>query len=104
MLTDLVKTTNTIPLSFYLNRPMSQLAYNNNMMEYTSLEKRSCIPLQSKCFNNFYLDILNVIAYTITMRDASFFLHPRHDWQRRYEAIRATLVARLPAKVVADKF
>jgi hypothetical protein len=31
-------------------------------------------------------------------------LHPTHDWQRRYEALRATLVDRLPSKVVADRF
>ena len=38
------------------------------------------------------------------MRDASFFLHPVHDWQRRYEALRASFVERLPAQVVADRF
>ena len=50
------------------------------------------------------LDIVNVIVYNIRMRDASFFQHPRLDWQRRYEALRACLVERLPAKVVADRF
>ena len=38
------------------------------------------------------------------MRDESFFLNPQFDWQRRYEALRASFVDRLPAKVVADKF
>jgi transposase len=38
------------------------------------------------------------------MNDASFFTHPRHDWQRRYEALRALFLERLPAKVVADRF
>jgi len=38
------------------------------------------------------------------MRDASYFNHPRHGWQRRYEALRALLVDRLPAKAVADRF
>jgi hypothetical protein len=38
------------------------------------------------------------------MRDASFFTNPTHDWQRRYEALRASFVERLPAKVVADRF
>ena len=38
------------------------------------------------------------------MRDTSFFEHPRLDWQRRYEALRACFVERLPAKVVADRF
>lgn len=38
------------------------------------------------------------------MRDEKFFTHPVHEWQRRYEALRASLVERLPAKVVADRF
>lgn len=38
------------------------------------------------------------------MRDARYFLHPVADWQRRYEAVRASLVDRLPARVVADRF
>lgn len=38
------------------------------------------------------------------MADEKFFLHPLHDWQRRYEALRASFVERLPAKVVADRF
>jgi transposase len=36
--------------------------------------------------------------------DASFFTHPRLDWQKRYEALRASFVERLPAHVVADRF
>jgi len=38
------------------------------------------------------------------MRDQRFFLHPVHEWQRRYEALRASFVDRLPAKVVAGRF
>jgi hypothetical protein len=38
------------------------------------------------------------------MFDEKFFLHPVHDWQRRYEALRASFVDRLPAKTVADRF
>jgi hypothetical protein len=38
------------------------------------------------------------------MRDAKFFLHPQFEWQRRYEALRAMFVDRLPHKAVADKF
>jgi transposase len=38
------------------------------------------------------------------MRDATFFTHPIHDWQRRYEALRASFVDRLPAQAVADRF
>jgi transposase len=36
--------------------------------------------------------------------DSSFFLHPRLPWQRRYEALRASFVERLPARIVADRF
>lgn len=38
------------------------------------------------------------------MSTASYFLHPKSDWQRRYEAIRASFVDRLPAKAVALRF
>jgi hypothetical protein len=38
------------------------------------------------------------------MADNTFFLHPVHEWQRRYEALRASFVERLPAKVVAERF
>ena len=38
------------------------------------------------------------------MRDEKYFLHPVHEWQKRYEAVRASFVERLPAKVVADRF
>lgn len=38
------------------------------------------------------------------MRDEKYFLYPVHEWQKRYEAVRASFVERLPAKVVADRF
>jgi len=38
------------------------------------------------------------------MKDASFFTHPIPDWQRRYEALRASFVDRLPARIVAQRF
>lgn len=38
------------------------------------------------------------------MRNITYFTHPQHDWQKRYEAMRASFVERLPDKVVADKF
>jgi transposase len=55
-------------------------------------------------FKTFTLDILTVIIYKALMRDENFFLHPVHDWQRRYEALRASFVDRLPARVVAERF
>jgi transposase len=33
-----------------------------------------------------------------------FFIHPKNDWQRRYEALRASFVDRIPARVVAERF
>lgn len=38
------------------------------------------------------------------MRDATFFTHPKGDWQRRYEALRASFVDRLSASAIADRF
>jgi hypothetical protein len=38
------------------------------------------------------------------VRNADFFTHPVHDWQRRYEALRASFVDRLPASIVAERF
>jgi transposase len=57
-----------------------------------------------KHFNKFIFDIITVICYKACMRDENFFLHPVHEWQRRYEALRVSFVDRLPAKVVADRF
>ena len=48
--------------------------------------------------------MISVISYKKYMADEKFFLHPLHDWQRRYEALRASFVDRLPAKLVADRF
>jgi len=55
-------------------------------------------------FNKFIIDIITVICYKAFMRDENFFLHPVHEWQRRYEALRASFVDRLSAKVVAERF
>jgi hypothetical protein len=38
------------------------------------------------------------------MLDAADFLHPTSEWQRRYEALRASFVERLPARVVGERF
>jgi hypothetical protein len=38
------------------------------------------------------------------MRGAAYFTHPKADWQRRYEALRASFVERLSAKAVARRF
>jgi len=48
--------------------------------------------------------MFNVTEYKKCMADETFFLRPKHDWQRRYEALRASFVDRLPARVVADRF
>jgi len=38
------------------------------------------------------------------MRNEKYFLYPAHDWQRRYEALRASFVERLSAKIIAERF
>jgi transposase len=38
------------------------------------------------------------------MRDATFFTRPITGWQRRYEALRASFVERLPDQLVAERF
>jgi transposase len=38
------------------------------------------------------------------MRDATYFIRPLTAWQRKYEALRASFVDRLPAGLVAERF
>jgi len=38
------------------------------------------------------------------MNTTDFFLHPIREWQRRYEALRASFIERLPDKIVAGRF
>lgn len=38
------------------------------------------------------------------MRDATYFTAPVHEWQRRYETVRAAMVERIPARILADRF
>jgi len=66
--------------------------------------ERLCFILKIMSFNIFYIDITNVILYKNSMRDDKYFLYPTHDWQRRYEALRASFVERLPAKIIAERF
>ena len=55
--------------------------------------------------NILYIVFIGDIQYKASMkRDERFFLHPKNDWQRRYEALRASYVDRLPAKAVAERF
>ena len=63
-----------------------------------------CLFSHLACFDFLFVDFLTVIAYKNYMRDASFFTNPDFDWQRRYEALRASFVERQPARVVADRF
>ena len=55
-------------------------------------------------FKQYIVDFINVTYYIRGMRDEKYFLYPVYDWQKRYEALRASFVDRLPAKVVADRF
>jgi transposase len=50
------------------------------------------------------LRFLTVNTYNAGVRDASFFTHPKANWQRRYEALRAAFVDRLPAAAIAERF
>lgn len=56
------------------------------------------------CFKYDFSCIIIVILYKGFVSSASYFLHPKSDWQKRYEALRASLVDRLPARAVADRF
>jgi len=85
-----------------LMRPLHSQQYQF-ISGFTSRQKQFACWYFS-CFNKFLFDIISVILYKRSMRDASYFTHPIHDWQRRYEALRASFVERLPAKVVADRF
>jgi len=38
------------------------------------------------------------------MKNATFFTCPKVQWQRQYEALRASFVDRLPAQAVAERF
>src|SRR4030065_216989 len=40
----------------------------------------------------------------ILVRDATYFTRPVDPWQRRYEALRASFVERLPAQLVAERY
>ena len=51
--------------------------------------------LAGRMFYKILLDIYTVIIYKITMRNANYFTKPVHEWQRRYEALRASFVDRL---------
>ena len=47
-------------------------------------------------FNKISLDIITVILYKIFVPDVTYFTKPSHEWQKRYEALRASFVERLP--------
>lgn len=55
-------------------------------------------------YNKIIVDFLTVILYNISMHDATYFTKPIHEWQKRYEALRASFVDRLPAEAVADRY
>jgi transposase len=52
----------------------------------------------------FYIDKDNRHYIITLMRDVTFFTHPVSTWQRRYEALRAFFVDRLPTRLVAERF
>jgi len=52
----------------------------------------------------FCIDIYKRHIIITWMRDATFFTQPVLTWQRRYEALRAFFVDRLPTQLVAERF
>ncbi len=81
-----------------------EIAFKNNNMALILFYKRISLHDPGGYFNIFIVDIIIAICYKLFMRNEKFFLHPVHDWQCRYEALRASFVERLPAKVVAERF
>ncbi len=59
---------------------------------------------QHGCLMIFFLTFKTSQSITLNMRDLKFFTQPQFEWQRRYEALRASFVERLSHKAVADKF
>ena len=79
-------------------------AFNSKQILMYFLLRKITLHQVHNHFKKYILDILTVICYKPFMRDHKFFLHPVHEWQRRYEALRASFVERLPARVVAERF
>ena len=80
------------------------LAFNNQGVAPYAFLQKVTLHRGRDYFNKYFIDILTAICYKTFMRDQKFFLHPVHEWQRRYEALRASFVERLPARVVAERF
>ncbi len=58
-----------------------------------------------QCVLTFYrLTLYTPYSISVLMADASNFTHPSGDWRRRYNALRASFVERLPAHIVAERF
>jgi len=55
-------------------------------------------------FYDFILKFLSDIYYLNAKRDQTFFTRPTAGWQRRYEALHASLVECLSNKIVAQRF
>ena len=92
------------PASIVVQRSMPTRIPKINLLQHALLSLALAHRQIVQHFNNFIVDIITVTCYKALMRDENFFLHPVHEWQRRYEALRASFVDRLPAKVVADRF
>jgi len=99
-----LKHNSVVIISSYKYLMIALIAYNINPFQLSSPIIAKFICQSFMCFNKLLLDIINDIVYKIYMRDAHYFTNPLHDWQRRYEALRASFVERLPAKAVADRF
>jgi transposase len=99
-----LKQHQAIYYSIYKYSVINRISFNTMQLQLLLLYLANYACWRFKCFNKFCIDIINVMVYKNHMRDSCYFTNPVHDWQRRYEALRASFVEHLPAKVVADRF
>ena len=83
---------------------MKNITSNNRVIDCNCVYSYKIVLFVIVSFKYFYIDIIYDTIYKMFMRDKKYFLHPTHEWQRRYEAIRASFVERLPARLVAERF
>ena len=89
--------TGSLPLEPIRRPKIGTRAYFMDQRRFLSIEV-------ARNFIVLFIDIITAICYKLFMRDENFFLRPVHEWQRRYEALRASFVERLPARIVAERF
>ena len=93
-------------MHIFLKNIFSEPIIHSNRMHYRVFARCDRLTPFSGLINydNLYVDFINATIYKTHMPNEKYFMHPVHEWQRRYEALRASFVERLPAKIVADRF